>query len=626
MHVLIQVSAPCLLFPDLRKCVVVVLRAAQKLIARVFTSSDSGVATDALVGFWETSGATLAPLAEALATTETLAAAELAAPLGRFLRTLFRSIKSDPTAPAALYAFYAKVLLHAKPSQSGCAFRPTETVVLREVALLLEEWEGAKDMQVDSVVLAKVFAAQQHIKTDINSLSAVLSSPLNAGAAAKAAAEGCLGAVVTHRGASNYILAVTQLPPNKEVVQTVITQLIPGCKSLSLQRCMCTIIHKSLPVLGLSAEELNDLYALFEAATRVGESFSSYAGLRGLFEDLIAAASASSVAAPVPAALPAPSIEEGERSDGNGNGSRHLVAIKEADLTAYLVETKIKWSTHLTAEAVAPVLAALGPVVFAEVASTGRLDSLLPELVVSEVCASLRSAMAQYLKEQLVCLAALFSKTVAPSHEWSRAVTFCSCVAELAAQGRCAEFREVLAPEAQCELAAAVLGQFVRREGVAATESPSDLIAVFAFTSTALFGLVPPPLPRHPGDEESAAGNPLVSPLLRSIIEPLYEIYQNVVIAQSVQRFEPVKQLKQGVDNTEAKLLNLLAFLVISNATDSNSINTSFGPSFLRSFEALLLTLARLFPSLFYPIISVITQTTTSLIIYFLFIFLSLSR
>lgn len=568
--VLGQVSAACLLLPDLRRCVSAMLCSAQKLMSSILPLADDD-AKAALCAFWEPSDA-LGALKKVLTDTETLAAAEFAEAVRQFLRTLFRATSDG----APLYSFYVSAILGKPPSECG-QIRPVEVVLLREVVFLLANWDGAKGTRVDPAILSRVFAAQQYIKTDIKVLNSVLNSPLNAEAAAEAAAAGCLGTVITHRGASNYVLAVMQLPPSKHVVHTIVTRLLSDCKSLSFQRCASSVLLRSIPELKLSRAELSELYSLFQAALR-RDSLLPFSEVQNLLKTLLLSEGPDAGSA----SLPAPFGTEVE--------SGSFRCVKEAEFSAYVVESKIRMPTHSDPNVIAPILAALGPAAFAEISSSGCLDPLLPELVANDVCSPLGGAIARYLKAQLDEVTPKLSRGIVSGSEWQRAVMLCMCVVKLGSKGR-TELREVLTPEAQCEVAAVALGQFTRRLS-AVTESSSDVITLFDFTSAALSDMVPAAGPDGSG--------PLVSPVLSKVVLALYDIYNVAVIEQGVQRYAFVRRSDKS--SAEEKLLSLLAGLVISDLETEKSI---FGSSFARSFEALLLTLARLFPSNLYPIISV---------------------
>lgn len=570
-YVLGQINAACLLSADLRKCVSVMLNSSRKLIAGIFPSKDPS-AKGLFDVFWE-SNAALTTLKNVLIGEETLVAAEFAASIGRFLRVLFKATGDG----ASLYSFYESVIV-AKMTKEY-EIRPVEIVLLREVAIHLANWDGAKDTRIDPVIFSKVFAVQQHIKTDVKILNPVLNSPLNAEAAAKAAADGCLGTVITHRGASNYINAVAQLPPSKHVVYTIITRLLSNCKSLSFQRCTSSVLLRSIPELKLSQDELNELYGLFQVTTK-RDSLLSFGEVQNLFDELLSGASGKdNIHPPVPF--------ESDVESGS------LKCVKEADFSAYVVDSRIKKSAHLNSDTIAPILAVLGPTEFAEIVSSGRLDSLLPELVENDVCSSLLGVLAQYMKDQLDQSVEKLSSNVVSSSEWQRIMIFCSSLIKLGLKNH-KEFREILTPEAQCEIAASALDQFIRRKSIV-TESSSDIVTLFDFTSSALVDIAPPVGPRDPDDK-----NPLVSPILCKIILSVHEIYKCTVTDQNIQKFALVKQLEKT--DPEAKLLDLIAGLVVGNFGGEENV---FGPSFAHSFEALILALTRLFPELVYPIISV---------------------
>lgn len=573
--VLAQLSAACLLSIDLRKCVAAMLQSAQKLITALFPSGDSKDAKDLLAVFWEQDAA-LDTLSRVLKEAETLPGAEFAVSVCRFTRALFNATGDG----ASLYAFYAPIIL-AKLCKECCVC-PVGVVLLREMTILLTNWEGAKDTRIDPAILSKLFAVQQYVKTDVKTLNSVMNSPLNVEFAAQAAADGCLGDVITHRGASNYILAVLQLPSSKDVVRTIITRLLSNCKSLSFQRCTSNVLLRSIPELHLSHTELSELYSLFQAATQ-SDSLLPFSEVRNLFEELLACGEASgNPSAPPP--LPVPF--EAEVDSGS------LKCVKEADLAAHIAESRIKRSVHLNPGVIAPILAALGPAAFSDISSTGRLDPVLPELVASDVCPSLRGAFARYLKAQLDQSAGKLCDGIVSSSEWQRVVMLCSCVVRLGAKGH-SELREVLTPEAQCEFAAAALSQFSLRRGVV-TESSTDVVTVFDFASAALFDIEPP---SHLMDSDGST--PPMSPELCKLVSSLYEVYECTVVDQSIQKFAPVSHPDKA--NPEAMLLSLIAGLIVGDLNE----RSVFGPSFGRSFEALLLTLTRLFPSVIYPIISV---------------------
>lgn len=224
----------------------------------------------------------------------------------------------------------------------------------------------------------------------------------------------------------------------------------------------------------------------------------------------------------------------------------------------------------------------------------GEFDWALHDFIGSEGSHVVRYNICRYLRERTNKM--LSSGVLGPvsSSQWHKEVLLCSSLSTFATKYH-RVLRTLVQPEDQIELAAHVLSQF-NVQWRAAASSPFDLVTIFTFTALSLFDLPPERF-----SQESPSSSSSLSPLMARLVPPLYEAYVLTVLSQDLQAHTLVDHAVAEAPperRTEAMLRGLASGLLLSDLYGK----CHFGKSFAAAVIALLLTLARKFPGLLFPL------------------------
>ena len=245
---------------------------------------------------------------------------------------------------------------------------------------------------------------------------------------------------------------------------------------------------------------------------------------------------------------------------------------------------------------------ALGGSYFTDMLFAGEFDWALHDFISSDSSHIVRYNICRYLREQMSKKLAGGVLGPVSSSQWHKEVFLCSSLSTFATKYT-RVLRTLVQPEDQIELAIHALAQF-NVQWRAAASSPFDLVAIFNFTALSLFDLTPQQQQQQQQQQQPSSSSDAaieMHPLLAHLVPPLYEAYRLTVLSQDLQAFTLVDRAVAEAP-PEMRIVAMLRGLVSGLLLGDLSESCHFGKSFASAVITLLLTLARKFPGLLFPL------------------------